>query len=133
MNTPVSFEIAKLLKEKGFDVPTQLGYDEKGGYYCDENWKINYNTKPYSDLVCSAPTISEVVMWLFETHNIWIYLTREPVTNTFGPVINNETKTILFTNQSIVSRVTGQKYDPWYNKPENGYQRAIEYVLTEII
>jgi hypothetical protein len=83
--------------------------------------------------VCSAPTISEVVMWLFETHNIWIYLTREPVTNTFGPVINNETKTILFTNQSIVSRVTGQKYDPWYNKPENGYQRAIEYVLTEII
>jgi hypothetical protein len=31
MNTPVSFEIAKLLKEKGFDVPTQLGYDEKGG------------------------------------------------------------------------------------------------------
>jgi hypothetical protein len=46
MNTPVNFEIAKLLKEKGFD----------------EQWNIYMHT----------PTIAEVVMWLYEKHGIWI-------------------------------------------------------------
>ena len=46
MNTPVSFETAKLLKEKGFD----------------EQWNIYMHT----------PTLAEVVMWLYEEHGIHI-------------------------------------------------------------
>ena len=141
MNTPVSYSIAKLLKEKGFDKPTHSFYviDESEYGEIEEfitNPNDNYPTlddNSLFDTLASAPTIAEVVMWLFESHNIWIYLTRDSVTNTFGPVINTETKSIYFNNQSTVSRVTGQKYDPWYNKPENGYQKAIEYVLTEMI
>ena len=68
----VRFETGMRLKEKGFDVPTDYGYDSKGGYYQDETFKVNYNGDPYTDLVCSAPTIAEVVMWLYEKHGIWV-------------------------------------------------------------
>lgn len=47
MNTPVSFELSKLLKEKGFNIP-------------------------YPNVESSYPTIVEVVMWLYEKHGIWI-------------------------------------------------------------
>lgn len=138
MNTPVSFPIAKLLKEKEFGINKKYqNYYIENHYYNEDGDLIECQEQSGSlslfEDKYSAPTIAEVVMWLFESHNIWIYLTREPITNTFGPVINTETKSIYFNNQSTVSRVTGQKYDPWYNKPENGYQKAIEYVLTEMI
>ena len=43
MNTPVSFPLAKLLKEKGFDEPCPNLY--------------------YEPERCKKPTISDVVMW----------------------------------------------------------------------
>lgn len=46
MNTPISFEIAKLLKEKGY--------------------------KLLPEFESSYPTIAEVVMWLYEQHGIWV-------------------------------------------------------------
>lgn len=33
MNEPISFEIAKLLKESGFDVPVNCGYGKNGKLY----------------------------------------------------------------------------------------------------
>jgi hypothetical protein len=46
MNTPVSFELAKLLIQKSYDL--------------------------HPDFKDSYPTIAEVVMWLYEKHGIWI-------------------------------------------------------------
>lgn len=46
MNKEVNFEIAKLLKEKGFIL--------------------------LPDFKSSYPTIAEVVMWFYEKHGIWI-------------------------------------------------------------
>ena len=70
MNTPVSFELAKLLKEKGFD----------GNYFHYWNmvnhsgeWKVDTSIWEYTDNYIEAPTIAEVVMWLYEKHGIWIY------------------------------------------------------------
>ena len=65
MNTPISLEIAKLLKEKGFD------NIECDGYYhvCDGYTKgyahcySEVNTQREDAIL--APTIAEVVMWLF--------------------------------------------------------------------
>jgi hypothetical protein len=50
MNTPVNVETAKLLKEKGFRI--------------------------LPDFESSYPTIAEVVMWIYENHNIWISVDR---------------------------------------------------------
>lgn len=84
MNTPVSFELAKLLKEKGFDEVCNNHYSQalfegtKGvfpKYSVFKHSDYHYNSKPNNNdlwFECSAPTISEVVMWLYEKHGIWI-------------------------------------------------------------
>lgn len=64
MNTFVDFNTAKLLLDNGFEVFTSFEYDYDGCImprsYCNPN------------RLCSAPTIAEVVMWLYEKHGIWI-------------------------------------------------------------
>lgn len=71
MNTPVSLEIAKLLKEKGYNQPTALcvaDEDDRALPFNTGN-ELHVNGKhPYY----SAPTIAEVVMWLYHKRGIWI-------------------------------------------------------------
>jgi hypothetical protein len=79
MNTPVSFELAKLLKEKEYKDKNMLGtvrlsepeyYDPNGIIH---NIKDIFEEKDYKIEDCfNAPTIAEVVMWLYEKHWIWI-------------------------------------------------------------
>ena len=63
----VSFETAKLLKEKGFDAPTRDYYDSEGilestaGYYPNR-----------SDNTYSAPTLQMATKWLQEALNILV-------------------------------------------------------------
>jgi hypothetical protein len=121
MNTLVNFEIAQLLKEKGFNVPTEQGYDYKGEYYCDENWKVNYNTKPYY-LVCSAPTIAEVIMWLYENHKIWISCHYHKSGKFSITICDN-------AENSLSDGLFGELYPT----PTEAYEAAIEYTLTNLI
>lgn len=90
MNTPVSFEIAKLLKEKGFDNYTPLKYfskmpsgynipnwNESTPYRCEDIYSqlsLGYAKQNYFTW---APTIAEVVMWLYKKHGIWISVLRK--------------------------------------------------------
>ena len=86
MNTPVSFENAKLLKDKGYGntAPWKLGRD-----YYNHLGELNGDVTDYirafvklkdrkdrSELThletIDAPTIAEVVMWLYEKHKLWI-------------------------------------------------------------
>lgn len=96
-NEFVTFELAKKLKEKGFDWPCIYAYCEEGGwnkyrqkhepithilrtdgnpfgsYYCGKNW--NKDHKPNKNKIqCSAPTISQVLKWLREEKLILIGL-----------------------------------------------------------
>lgn len=70
MNIPVSFELSKLLKEKGFDDVCQKWYSTGGGIYFQDEFENNRGFTP--TYKCEAPTIAEVVMWLYEKHGIWI-------------------------------------------------------------
>ncbi len=45
----VTFNQAKMLKEKGFNLPTKWAFDKNGKDYKDDNWDINYNTEPYDN------------------------------------------------------------------------------------
>lgn len=89
MTAPVKFELAKLLKEKDeiFDVTSTLDY----------------------------PTITEVVMWLYEKHGIWISVEQ----NSF----------IGGGKSSFISNVKRAEY----NSPTEAYEAAIEYCLTKLI
>lgn len=66
LNKPVDFTTAKLLKEKGYNEPCALLYDENGkisGTKMSMAGHPNIYINKYS-----APTIAEVVMWCFNKY-----------------------------------------------------------------
>jgi hypothetical protein len=128
--TYVTFEQAKWLKEKEFDIKCKNyyvegdkelneGFDHEywGDYRCI-NWNADViGIKPF-DGFSSAPEQWQLVEWLLVNHGIWVFLERglEPVN--FYPVIDNNHK------------VTSFKYHPpmWYNSPQEAYSAAFDYI-----
>ena len=69
----VSFEIAKLLKEKGFDESTSMVYTSYG-HLCKLNRYDNIRNSNYNDITknyfeYTAPTIQMAMEWLREVHH----------------------------------------------------------------
>ncbi len=122
MKTPVSFEIAKLLKEKGFDIPCWSYYSSLNLYTFELG---DWNNHTIGDTSMhkrnagyySAPTIAEVVMWLFDKHGIWIY-TSKP--DEQGWVIHWQGLTDYPSLQ-------------YYSSPTEAYEAAIEYTLKNLL
>lgn len=121
----VSFNLAKLLKEKGFDEITNLIYMTN---HTTEVLFENINQLKHSDgnnPFCSAPTIEEVVMWLYENYSIWISC------NHYGG--------LNFPNMSFYYTISGQTKDGQpirsnvYDSPTEAYEAAILFCLEKII
>ena len=120
MNTAVSFELAQLLKEKEFDLKVRssfcggkLHFDTNAkGYYNDINWIRSWRNSPIDDVI-SAPTISEVVMWLYEKYGIWISVDPENGTDTWFFTISYNNSETIFGN---------------YSTPTEAYSAALDYI-----
>ena len=133
MNTPVSFEIAKLLKEKGFDIPCWSYYSSLNLYTFELG---DWNNHTIGDTSMhkrnagyySAPTIVEVVMWLYEKHGIWI-------NGGLYAHLGNVSK-FQFTIESQKSKSTNSivqlNINP-FNSPAEAYEAAIEYTLKNLL
>lgn len=113
MNTPVSFELAKLLKERGFDEVIKLLYNEEGTDTV-KGTLPNSLTNYYS-----APTIVEVVMWLYEKHEFWI-----TVKQGFG------WEYFIYETNVPYTEIDA---DGTFNSPTEAYEAAIEYVLKNLL
>lgn len=98
MNTPVSFEIAKLLNSKGLP-GIKYFYDNKTHY--------KLNQKKY--------TIADVVMWLYDKHDIWVEVVRPVRETRFRFCVNKFASVVCF------------------NSPTEAYEAAIKYTLEHII
>ena len=143
MNTPVSFPVAKLLKEKGFDKYCHSGYTEKGNIYLHQggqlpvkNGRGYYEGRSYNggEFYCSAPTIADVVMWLYEKHGVWIYAECD-VNGNFYPKIyfskeENWLNLELRSKMNEGNRVICRKE---YKSPTEAYEAAITYTLNTLI
>lgn len=145
MNIPVSFEIAKLLKEKGFDELCgehySFGSGDKenpktgqtfiGGFINELGLQRKYKNSelskwklPYGEF--SAPTITEVVMWLYEKHGVWVSI--------------NPTHTDELWGYEILVK-SNDPYKGWFNEisgytfnsPTEAYEAGIEYALNNLI
>lgn len=68
--TYVSFEIANLLNEKGFDEPCRARYDNNGSFHYEKYPIDASGAEMHNSILC--PTIQMVMMWLREVHNIFI-------------------------------------------------------------
>ena len=76
----VSFETAKLLKEKGFDEPCECFYDtEHNDISIVNGWMDTSNSllEEREFLCYSAPTLQMAMKWLREIHGLWCEISWE--------------------------------------------------------
>jgi hypothetical protein len=114
--TYVSFEQAKLLKEKGFDQRSEL---------------YRYNSKGELSLLegINAPEQWQVVEFLRVNHDIWIQVSISKYGVFYCNILQNQpTKSI---DIPMTYEMICQLND--FNSPQKAYSSAFDYVLKELI
>lgn len=121
----VSFETAKLLKERGFDVETEhkMWYVIKqfstGCHWNSCTYKVGDITREYDKDCCiPMPTLQMAMKWLREVHKLHIEPHIQSYKNYNGNIYNLDGELLLgFTGES----------------PEQSCEVAIKYCLEYLI
>ena len=117
----ISFNTAKLAKEKGFNLSTYVGFGERGGKALGK-----LSTYTSSNLVYARPTQSLLQKWLREKHKIHI-------------IVNPcNTNSELSWSVSIISNIleynkTYESFMPRVITIKNTYEQALEKGLYEAL
>lgn len=132
----VSFEISKLLKEKGFDIECQCCYTPKGyirNLLTDAN---NVKIQDFNSLTefeyegiglkgwygsISAPTLQMTMKWLRDVHNIFIQVELYSKYNDYCFELFQNTHRLILKKHET------------YNSYEEACEAAIKYVLENLI
>ena len=142
MTTPVSFPLAKLLEEKGFEgIKSPLWYYKDGtlhetptkGYKGLKSWNSWEATQ---GVRWDAPTIAEVVMWLYEKHGVWVsvdWMKRiKPYNSGFYCHLRGTNKSLNQDNFIVINDTLNPGYEV-FDSPTEAYEAAIEYTLNNLI
>lgn len=118
----VSFEVAKLLKEKGFDESTNCFYNINGNFIGNTYYTKNSYTNCYA-----APTLQMAMKWLREVCNIEINVSMSALNsdNSREYMFN-----IFFTNERYLEP---SKTKTGFKCYEKAVEAAIKYCLTNLI
>lgn len=121
----ISFETAKLAKEKGFNIPCKYFYKEKyinaieyevvHDGHLEANWNENFK---YSPAECSAPTQSLLQKWLRDKYEIIICIIFE--LDSYEILIDNKHNTGSFQ--------VGDVYKTYEEALEVGLQEALKLI-----
>ena len=114
-----SYEVAKLLKEKGFDIPLNYFYNSDGRrcYATSYNW--NQTIGDFQDYSC--PTHQMVMKWLREVHGLIISIEFQITCPTW--------------KWRIYIKSSNDKHTDFrhYNKYEDAVESAIKYSLKNLL
>ena len=114
----VSFEIAKLLKEKWFDIPCRQAYFNGS--------LVDYTLYGFCDgELLNCPSQSLAIKWLREVHNIYIDI----LTYTTGK--NIQFRWVGYDNGRLFSQEKGKTI--YFESYEKAVEAAILYVLKNLI
>ena len=124
----VSFETAKLLKEKGFDEPTTEYYSEDGNeIHPRDAW-----VEAYPDRYYPLCTLQMAKKWLRETHKLFIEVHIEQ-----GEKVSYK---FMIWDFNIIhpNKYTGGTYDfreeqKGFSTPEQAVEAALKYSLENLI
>ena len=116
----VNFEIAKLLKEKGFDGECRDYYSTEGHFY-SEDFKSNWNDAKGAITLFSAPTLQMVMKWFREVHHIFIQV------ELYSKYDNYSFELFQNTHRLIQEKIIVE------NSPEEAAEAAIKYCLENLI
>lgn len=121
MNTPVSSPLAKLVSSKGFNEPCSFFYKDselREVISLVTNKRLVTNSQFMTSRYFTAPTISDVCMWLYKNHKIWISVDPENDTNTWFHTITHGKSVTVFGDYSSLTEA---------------YEAGIEDVLINMI
>lgn len=119
----VSFEIAKLLKEKGFHELCHYNYHCYGFFY--QHKEKDYNGKNYEKLNSewySAPSLAMAMAWLREKYKLNIIISVDDL-DWFYSIID-------YTHKGDVKLL---KDLAGFNSYESACEDAIKYCLTNLV
>lgn len=116
MNDVISFQIAKLLKEKGFGEEGEYYYTKSGNLEYETNFLFLHNTEPDK---YDAPTVSEVVCWIYSKYQIWIQVSILKDDEWHYSIRRKD-------NSWNIEFPTKEKY----TSMENAYEKGINVVLN---
>ena len=122
----VRFEVAKLLKEKGFDEPCYRWYDTKGDVgakFINPDIPLDYSSREY--YLC--PSQSVAMKWLRLKHNILLFLLPAQENGKLVYLVEvwtwNEDEGIYESTYAPMPR----------KEPEQAVEAALKYALEKII
>lgn len=121
----VSFNTAKLLKEKGFNEVCEMFYCKPHeGYLKNHKRDEWWNSDLRKDMTCTCPTLQMAIKWLRKEHGLYIdELLLELEDGDYGYVIQDiATRKYLATSR-----------DNSYQSPEEAAEAAIKYCLENLI
>ena len=119
MITPVKYPLAKLLNDKEFKLEPYLKIDDQN----PKNLNSNYNPREYQPWYLDL-SLAEVVMWLYEKHEIWIVVQLDLVGRWYYDIYT--------IKDGLPNHNTYKKIER-FNSPTEAYFAAIEYVLLNLI
>ena len=132
----VSFETAKLLKEKGFDEECWHWYEEDG-YFKDSNDDYGFQSNSdhvSDDFICSAPTLQMAMKWLREDKKILISIFCH-IDKGYWFCIQHfiDSLYIFATSESIHRKEEILGKIQYYDTYEQACEAAIKYCLENLI
>jgi hypothetical protein len=139
----VSFETAKLLKEKGFDEITVTWYTGKGKFCVGKNNFNDYHMNHFSNMAtakdknkCSAPTLQRAMKWVKEVHKIYIQAFRYPA-KIKKDAESNEYSKPWYYQYTTLTEIDDIDRDfnvmDEYDTSEEACEAALKYVLENLI
>lgn len=115
----VSYETARLLKEKGFDETVRCFYNTRTRIFCDDCVKTKNS---YTENI-AAPTLQMAMKWLREVHNRYVEICMDKAHNfkdiVFRPAIYDKSLNCLWESDNF----------PTY---EEACKAAIKYCLENL-
>ena len=136
----VSFETAKLLKEKGFDCACKVWYAEYtsvwGGDPSGDRKYINiqFDDKNMFDdsykFLCYAPTLQMAMKWLRKVHNLHCHSDYDYVMGWYCQITSLK-ETVEYDYEEM--KHYHPEEDNGFSSPEEACEAAIKYCLEKLI
>ena len=126
----VSFETAKLLKEKGFNEEVICYYDDGGSLNLNKFVEFQCCNEGYGSDVFAAPTLQITMKWLREVHHLYIQVMLDSWAcgghMGYYVVIQNTISDFEMMLQDALD-------DVFYDTYEEACEAAIKYCLDNLI
>lgn len=118
----VSFETARLLKEKGFNEKVVCYYDDGGSLNLNKFVEFQCCNQGYGSSIFAAPTLQMACKWLREVHNLWCEISPEGKGLWYREVYS-------LTDEEYIPNSNGHKIKSY----EKACEAAIKYCLENLI